>query len=105
MSNETSGRQSRPVEATVSPVTERACTLEHCPPGLFMGPGGNLGLKTEYCDENGPEAYVVASGEVWWGGAKTHEERLAQEVWPCEVMANAELTRGEAVALNAGLEP
>lgn len=55
--------------------------LENCPPGLFLfeGAGGRcLGFKSEYRtekhDETGQiigtqtDAYVVASGEYFWGG-------------------------------------
>lgn len=42
-------------------------TLEDCPPGLFLF-DGRYGFKTEYRDQNGPEAYCVESGEYFWGG-------------------------------------
>ena len=87
------GQQSRPFEATVSPCSKKPCTLANCPPGLFMSPDGYMGLKTEYANERGgSEAYVVASGEYWWGGEHTHETREKQLVWPCEVRANVEVT-------------
>lgn len=44
-------------------------TLECCPPGLFMFEG-IFGFKTEYSDQNGPEAYCVESGEYFWGGVR-----------------------------------
>lgn len=43
------------------------CTLDQCPPGLFRI-NGYYGFKTEYRDDNGPEAYCVESGEYFWGG-------------------------------------
>lgn len=46
---------------------DKEYTLETCPPGLFLF-DRTLGFKTEYRDTNGPEAYVVASGEYFWGG-------------------------------------
>ena len=42
--------------------------LRDCPVGLFMS-GDTLCVKTEY----GNEAYIVCSGEYFWGGAKTKE--------------------------------
>lgn len=57
------------------------CTLVDCPPGLFWGEGdwgAAFGFKSEY----GDDAYVVESGEFWWGGAKTHPERREQLVRP-----------------------
>ena len=52
-------------------------TLECCPPGLFMF-DGSFGFKTEYQDENGPEAYCVGSGEYFWGGTSgdAHARRM-----------------------------
>ena len=44
-------------------------SLAACPPGLFIFEGC-FGFKTEYSDQNGPEAYCVESGEYFWGGTK-----------------------------------
>jgi len=92
-----------------------AVTLAECPPGLFEF-GGSLGFKTEYgmtlVDENGanmpgdqvrwkvtswPDAYCLESGEVFWGGTKTHEERAKLLVRP------ATLTRPQSVGVEDGL--
>lgn len=43
--------------------------LKDCPIGLFIK-DNTLCVKTEY----GNEAYIVSSGEVFWGGARTKEE-------------------------------
>ncbi|TWB58710.1 hypothetical protein [Nitrospirillum viridazoti] len=66
-------------------------TLADCPPGLFLFQG-YLGFKSEYsiCHAEtklplGPEAYVVASGEIFWGGASSHEARKALLVIPIDV--------------------
>ena len=66
----------------------RPCTLEKCPPGLFLY-DGCLGFKTEYDmlidpHEPTPQAFVLASGEVFWGGAKNHEERRNLIVQPLD---------------------
>ena len=59
------------------------CSLVECPPGFFVFEG-NLCLKTEY----GLEDLEVfnCGGEVFWGGAKTKEERRTLIVQPayCE---------------------
>jgi hypothetical protein len=61
--------------------TDKPCTLNACPPGLFVTMDGYLGFKSEYVTtlENPRryqrDAYVVESGEYFWGGAKTSEER------------------------------
>lgn len=58
------------------------CTLEECPPGLFLF-GDCLGFKTEYQNAGGgTQAYVVESGEAFGGGAKTAEEREKLMVYP-----------------------
>ena len=63
------------------------CTLEMCPPGLFCH-GDTFGFKTEYSDQNGPEAYCVESGEYFWGGTDDKEVRRALKVTPC-IIQNA----------------
>jgi hypothetical protein len=60
------------------PCYNMAVPFHECPPGLFSFKGG-LGFKTEY---GADEAYVVASGERFWGGASTKEERLNLKVIP-----------------------
>ena len=63
-----------------------ACRLDQCPPGLFIF-GGCLGFKSEYRSEaGGIEAYVVVSGEFFWGGAKSHDERNLLMVTPVEIV-------------------
>jgi hypothetical protein len=43
-------------------------TLLECPTGLFLK-DGELCLKTEYRNDNGRvEAYIVSTGEAYWGG-------------------------------------
>jgi len=65
---------------TVHP-TDFACELWECPPGLFLSGDDCLGFKTEYGEM---EVFVVESGEVFWGGGKTEEERRHLMVIPCE---------------------
>ncbi len=61
-----------------------ATTLADCPPGLFLFVDC-LGFKSEYHSDGRVEAFVVSSGEYFWGGAKTHEEREALMVHPVEL--------------------
>ena len=68
-----------------------ACRLDECPPGLFLL-GNCLGFKSEYRNDKGScEAYVVASGEFFWGGAKDAAEREALMVTPVEITDAAAL--------------
>ena len=54
------------------------CSFFSCPPGPFIWEG-NVCLKTEYgCNE----AYNE-TGEVFWGGVDTPEERAKLIVQPC----------------------
>lgn len=68
-------------------VAADAVPLDECPPGLFSFEG-RLGFKTEYGHKNEKTgryhaaAYVVESGEFFWGGAQTFEERGALMVVP-----------------------
>lgn len=56
--------------------------LIDAPVGLFMYKEA-LCLKTEYMNrQGGVEAYVVESGDVFWGGAKSQEERNNLDVTP-----------------------
>lgn len=48
----------------------RLVRLKECPNGLFMYED-TLCLKTEY----GNEAYIVWSGECFWYGSKTKDEK------------------------------
>jgi hypothetical protein len=60
--------------------------LDECPPGLFLF-GDTLGFRSEYwtpkqTPPNQPDAYVVESGEYFWGGADTTAERSKLLVRP-----------------------
>lgn len=55
--------------------------FEECPVGMFVSGGGELCLKTEY----GLEAYIVSSGERFWGGAKNSDQLGRVMVRPAEV--------------------
>ena len=62
--------------------------LADCPAGLFFF-DGELCFKTEYSDKNGAEAYVVASGEYFWGGTDNAEKRAALQVIPWRLREGA----------------
>lgn len=63
------------------------CTLAECPPGLFIFNGG-IGFKSEYSTPEGsPDAYVVSSGEYFWGGTSDRKARDALVVIPIEATA------------------
>lgn len=55
-------------------------SLSECRPGLFLFEKC-LGFKSEY----GNDAFVVSSGEYFWGGAKSREDRDALRVVPVEI--------------------
>ncbi len=50
-------------------MTDKLVPLRDCPIGLFIK-DNTLCVKTEY----GNEAYIVSSGEYFWGGAKTKQQ-------------------------------
>lgn len=63
--------------------------LIDAPIGLFLY-DGQLVLKTEYSTVRSdtevatPDCYIIDSGEYFWGGTKTAEERNSLEVVPVE---------------------
>ena len=64
--------------------------LEECPPGLFLFEGRCLGFKSEYKTQSKSgvwqsDAYVVESGEYFWGGisdATTREKLMVLPLAP-----------------------
>lgn len=59
--------------------------LCEAPVGLFLFED-TLCMMTEYSSDGcGRHAYIVSSGEMFWGGAKSKEERANLEVTPVEV--------------------
>lgn len=66
-------------------------TLAECPPGLFLF-GNTLGFKSEYMSPSTHvpggykvDAYVVESGEFFWGGTSNPREREVLLVQPMEL--------------------
>lgn len=66
------------------------CQLDDCPTGLFLF-GSTLGFKSEYAtlkEEGGTavglqcDAYVVSSGEYFWGGVSDWRARSQLLVTP-----------------------
>lgn len=74
--------------------------LDDCPPGLFLFERGDyttLGFKSEYAttkEEHGVtvglqcDAYVVSSGEYFWGGASDWRSRGNLLVTPLDMDAD-----------------
>jgi hypothetical protein len=62
------------------------CTLDECPPGLFLF-DGTLGLKDEYGTHEGRlDVYCADSGEYFWGGTSTLDELRKLVVQPMTVL-------------------
>lgn len=75
----------QPVEISRAIDLGAPCSLEACPPGLFLADAyGTLGMKSEYhTDKGAVEAYIVESGEFFWGdNPQTVERQRAQIVRP-----------------------
>lgn len=69
-------------------------TLAACPVGLFFS-GNTLCVKTEYANSDGRVvAYIVESGEFFWGGTSRGEDQCQLPVHP--VGADALMALGEA---------
>ena len=64
-------------------------TLDGLPTGsLFLSKDKTcLALKTEYrTDQGAIEAYIVGSGEFFWGGTSAPMKQLMVEVWEVRVV-------------------
>lgn len=64
------------------------CTLDELPCGTIFAFGDNcIAVKSEYRCSNGLiEAFIVDSGEQFWGGAKTAKEQNELMVQPLEIV-------------------
>lgn len=59
------------------------CTLEELECGSLFKHEGTIALKTEYSSNSGLiEAYIVGSGEHFWGGTSTPSEQSQLIVTP-----------------------
>ena len=65
--------------------------LKDAPVGLFYSADGELCLKTKYSYPWGMDAYVVKTGEVFWGTAVDINERDELEVTPVQIERLQEL--------------
>lgn len=67
---------------------KRRVRLNACPVGLFLH-GQTLAVMTEYFSYPNlvyqRDAYLVESGEYFWGGTKTTQDRAKLLVNPCIV--------------------
>ncbi|MFT9399774.1 hypothetical protein [Acetobacter sp.] len=67
-------------------MTSEQLTLEDAPVGLLKTVDGVIILKTEYRSESGAiDAYLVESGEYFWGGQPQTAEKQKKELvvrWP-----------------------
>lgn len=66
-------------------ILSESCTLKDCPVGIFTDSTKSIFcVKTEYTRELGdPECYLLNSGETYWGGVNTPQERSNLLVYPC----------------------
>lgn len=62
-------------------------TLDELPPGTLFAFGDDcIAIKSEYRCSNGLiEAFIIDSGEQFWGGAKTAKEQNALMVQPLAI--------------------
>lgn len=73
-------------EKRLIPCGER-CTLDELPCGTLFAFGDDcIAVKSEYRCNNGLiEAFIIDSGEQFWGGVHTAEEQNALMVQPLEI--------------------
>lgn len=71
-------------------IKKNTCTLEDLPNGSLFLYGETLGLKSEYMTDNyAIEAYIVGSGEFFWGGMNKGKDQAKLVVTEVEVDMNA----------------
>ena len=62
-------------------IKKRKVKLGELQPGKLFMYNETLALKSEYMTDNGAiEAFIIGSGEMFWGGAKTPNEQAELEV-------------------------
>lgn len=55
-------------------------------PGTLFEFNGAIALKTEYRSDSGAvEAYIVGSGEMFWGGVSSADKQIELMVEPIEL--------------------
>lgn len=78
--------------------------LRDCPPGLFKH-GRTLCFKSEYGNNEGRiDAYIVSSGEFFWGGTTKPKDQAALMVTPVKYRAKARLTKAERNVVEAAVK-
>jgi len=80
------------------------CTLDELPCGTLFAFGDDcIAVKSEYRCNNGLiEAFIVDSGEQFWGGAKTAKEQNVLMVQPLEIVDAVEVVHGRWISYNKG---
>ena len=77
-----------PKQFTLTP-KRRWKTLADCPVGMFMSEWNTLCMKTEYGNNEGRiDAYIVESGEFFWGGTSKPEDQRGVYVMPLVLTIN-----------------
>jgi hypothetical protein len=88
------------VDLVVVPLTSGRVPLYMAPVGLFDF-NGALCVKTEYSTNGRPDAYIVGSGEYFWGGTSDPAVAARHMVTPLTVRHNA---HSERAAIDATLQ-
>ena len=83
------------------PNGEKARLIDLEPGTLFSIGDDCIALKSEYFASNGLiEAFIVGSGEQFWGGAKTVQEQWELMVQPLEVESEAQCKNCKSLYYN-----
>ncbi|PJZ18335.1 hypothetical protein CEW46_29155 [Bacillus cereus] len=60
--------------------------LSELHPGSLFKFGDTIGMKSEYSNYRGAvEAYIVGSGEMFWGGTSNARDQVALMVQPLKI--------------------
>lgn len=70
-------------QPSVPKPVSKGCTLEELKPGTLFSFNGTIALKSEYYTATGAiEAFIVGSGEMFWGGTKDPKDQRKLIVSP-----------------------
>ena len=70
-------------------IKKRKIKLKELPKGRLFKYGDTIGVKSEYRSESGAiEAFIIGSGEMFWGGTAHASKQRELEVIEIEIMGN-----------------
>jgi len=77
-------------------IKKRKIKLKELPKGRLFKYGNTIGVKSEYRSESGAiEAFIIGSGEMFWGGTSKASKQRELEVIELELMDDPDINWDE----------